>query len=463
MSRWLKLDRRQFVRSLALGAGAPLLAPLTERLVAQAWGQPQKRKRVAFVLEGQGFWEKHFTPVEFRAGMNPIKKLLDAPKEFTWPEALRPLEPYRQRMLIIDGLPNRVGQSQHTGGFAMLSCLPCARGIPEGHGPPGGPSIDQFIASGIGQASPHKSVLFGASAGAKVIDAKVFGAARERPEPHYTSPFLLWKRLFGSIGTAGQLAAAKRRFLFDSIRTDLKKLNANLAAPERVALDSYLAVMDDFESRQKQLQVIACDVPGEKPKDDGDPAKVAAIATEDKLQAMNEMAILALACGLTNVVGMSGSCGHGHGDVPSLGSRLPQLEGVKVGYYGHGPSDAGERARPIIHQFFTGMIARMASTLSGIKEAGGASIFDSMTIVYWNDNGHDHHDGKERCPIVLVGNAGGALRADGRFLRFGGNREGTTCIADLFCSVSTALGVPTDSFGKGGYERVTGPIPAVTA
>jgi hypothetical protein len=252
------------------------------------------------------------------------------------------------------------------------------------------------------------------------------------------------------------MAAAKRRFVFDSLRADLKVLDNSLAAPERIALESYLAVMNDFEERQKALSVIACNG-GAAPADSGDPSKVAAIPAEDKLQALNEMGALALACGLTNVVGMSGSCGHGHGDVPTF-SKLPALNGVKIGYYGHGPSDAGNVARPVLHRFFTGMIARAIQVLSNVREGQG-TVFDNTTIVYWNDNGQDHHDGKDRCPIVLIGNAGGGLKADGRFIRFGGPRKGTTCIADLFCSVATAMGAPTETFGKEGLEKVTGPIP----
>ena len=53
----------------------------------------------------------------------------------------------------------------------------------------------------------------------------------------------------------------------------------------------------------------------------------------------------------------------------------------------------------------------------------------------------------------------GALRADGRFLRY--SREGRNprrALADLFSTVATAVGAPTDDFGAGGVEEVEGPL-----
>jgi hypothetical protein len=122
-----------------------------------------------------------------------------------------------------------------------------------------------------------------------------------------------------------------------------------LAGAERATLDSYLAVMEDFEARQKNLQMITCNGIGASPKEDGDPAKVGALGTEDKLESMNDIGTLALACGLTNVTGMAGTVGHGHGDVAPMGRRLSAEAGFPVGYYGHGPSADGNRARPMNH------------------------------------------------------------------------------------------------------------------
>jgi hypothetical protein len=112
----------------------------------------------------------------------------------------------------------------------------------------------------------------------------------------------------------------------------------------------------------------------------------------------------------------------------------------------------------LCHSFNCGLLARMADALSAIKEGAG-TMFDSTVMLYTSDNGEQHHSDKGRWPLVLLGDAGGKLRVDGRFLRFPQRgQSGNRSMADLFCSIATACGVPTDAFGKGGNEPVRGPI-----
>jgi hypothetical protein len=117
----------------------------------------------------------------------------------------------------------------------------------------------------------------------------------------------------------------------------------------------------------------------------------------------------------------------------------------------------------MVHNFMSGLIARMMDVLSTIKE-GDRTIADNLVGIYTSDNGEMHHSKKERWPVVVVGTAGGKLKSDGRFIRFpkrGGS--GGRSLADLYCSIATAAGVPTDSFGKGGNEPVQGPIATLMA
>ena len=67
-------------------------------------------------------------------------------------------------------------------------------------------------------------------------------------------------------------------------------------------------------------------------------------------------------------------------------------------------------------------------------------------------------------PLALLGNAGGKLKVDGRYLRFPKfDAPGGRTLPDLYCSLATALGVPTSTFGMGGNEMVKGPIELLMA
>jgi hypothetical protein len=181
---------------------------------------------------------------------------------------------------------------------------------------------------------------------------------------------------------------------------------------------------------------------------------------EDRLDSMNEMAILAMICGLTNVVGFAVGCGNSHAYYPVYKriSKGTPWEAKGVGETGHEVRAVHGPCSDLVHNFNCGLLARMADALSAIKE-GDRTMFDNSVMLYTSDNAEQHHAEHGRWPVVVMGTGGGKLRADGRFLRWPQERQkGGRSMADLFCSISTACDVPTDSFGKGGNETVKGPI-----
>ena len=84
----------------------------------------------------------------------------------------------------------------------------------------------------------------------------------------------------------------------------------------------------------------------------------------------------------------------------------------------------------------------MVQTLTDTPEGNG-NMMDNTTIIFMNDNGEKHHSSKRRWPVIVIGNAGGNLRSDGRFVRFA---KGTP-LADFFVTLGDAAGVPLPGFG----------------
>jgi hypothetical protein len=457
-------SRRSFLERLGLGAGAVLLAPVAESLVAEARGAVPTRKRAIFFIHGNGLsYKASFTPPELRRDTDWSYPIVEGTKEYTWPTMLRSLARYRDRMLLVDGLPNspKSGASQHGTGYSALSNFAAAHGgSNEGGGRPGNITIDQFIANGIGATTRAKSVLYGASTRPAGVYARAFASGPERPEPHFQSPRLMFGDLFGGLvrdPSGLDRGAYKERVLIDGMRADIKRLEGALAGPERRKLEHYLAAVEDFEKRMKLAATLSCQTP---------PFTDATNTVEDRLEAMTELATLALVCGMTNVVGVSVGTGDSHTDFPKytrlhVGTRFEAEGGIHS--HGHSPDEVLGAAWDILHDFHATLIGRMADALAAIREGDGTAL-DNSVFVYLSDNGGIHHSKHERFPLVILGNAGGKLRSDGRFIRYPKKgTKGSRSLADLHCTIATACGVPTDSFGKGGNEPVTGPLEGILA
>lgn len=457
----MRPSRRSFLEKVGLGAGAALLGPIAQGLVSEALGQTPGRKRAIFFLHGNGLhYDWNFTPPEIRARDPKLQApVLDGGGAFTWPGMLKNLEAQRARMLLVDGLANELPKSQHSGGYGALSCFTAANNAANEYGgPPGNVTIDQFLADKLSAGQPVKSVLYGVTNGSRTVHPVISASGRERAEPHVMSPALLHTTLFGPLfADAGGVrrGAVKEARILEALRGDVKKLQGALAGPERRKLDHYLAAMEEYDRRQKAIGALACK-PGAAP---GDTSK---LTVEDRLELMTEMALLALTCGMTSVVGVSAGCGMSHQMFPGYqriaAGTMFAAEG-KVDGKGHDPREVQGPAMELIHNFHAGLLARMVAALSSIKEGDG-TLFDSTVMLYTSDNGEMHHSSKRRWPLVVIGDAGGKLKTGGRFLRYPAKgKEGARSLADFYCSLAHACGVPTDTFGQGGTEPVKGPLP----
>ena len=132
------LHRRQFLRDLGISAGAlPFLSGLPSITGAPA---PQKRQRLVIMFSPNGTLPNEFWPDQEGA-------------DFSFKTILKPLEAFKERMLILHGIANKVrgdGDSHMRGMSCLLTCDELLKGnIMGGGGNPAGwasnISIDQEI------------------------------------------------------------------------------------------------------------------------------------------------------------------------------------------------------------------------------------------------------------------------------------------------------------------------------
>lgn len=454
-------NRRKFLASLSLGAGASLLNPIAETLISEAQGQTPRRKLFVIFMTGNGIRATNvFTPKDQVPGDANSWSTIAPTKNYQWPAMMQALAPYRDRMLLIDGLTNEIGLSQHSAGYGALSGFNAAGGASSEYGgPPGGVTIDQFIANKIGQNTRLKSLLCGAGRYySKRAANVVFAAGPQKPVPFFINPQALFDYVYGPIVTDASgksLVATRQHVVLDSVRTDIKKLQANLATYEKTKLDDYLKAVDDFEKRMQIAVDPSCKMPP-SPLALGDTTPV-----EDIIDNVAAQATLALQCGMTNVVGIALGVGMSHQTYPDF-RRLAkgtqwEAEGAIPGY-GHDENDTQALADSIVNNYSATVLKTMADSLSAIK-VGDHTLFDDTVMLYMSDNAEAHHAGHKRWPLYVLGNAGGALKVDGSYRRYPTKGSpGYRSMMDFFCSIATAVGAPTTDFGKGGVETVTGPL-----
>lgn len=456
--------RRSFLSRHALGGAAALLSPMVGGFLREANGQTTTRKLALFYVFGTGFhpdWE--FVPNEFKA-QSPG---LSGPKDFTWPTAFAPLEKLRQRVLLVDGLKNNTKTESHGSGFAALSCVSDAA-APFDQRPKvaAGITIDQYVAEHLGKGTSFPSVRFGLrSFNWTPTRATVFAFGKDKPAEHIQDPILYHRTLFGKIvGGASPVQSKTDTLILDTIRADIRRVQGQLAGPEREKLGLYLGSIEELEKRQ--TAALKCGGVPAAPADMGQykschkSSCVGPRIPEDALESMMNMSLIAVLCGMTNVICVADGAPGAHGGQTRfrrihMGTQFESQGAVQQP--DHDGESTGKPKRQIVRRYQTGVLAQVANTLNGAK-VGDKTLFDQTTMLFMSENADDHHAPRKRWPLLLIGNAGGKLKVDGRYLHYGDR-----ALADLFSTMATALGRPTSDFGKGGATPIQGPLTEILA
>ena len=137
------LNRREMMQGMAAGAGVALGAPLLPGGLIASPTSNATPKRVVFFLQNQGFDPKTCIP----EGMNGSGSLAKA----KLPEPISALEPYKERLHIINGLHGMHTSATHSAFFGALGGYRGGDGVP-----PRAPTIDYALSKVLPQTLlPH--------------------------------------------------------------------------------------------------------------------------------------------------------------------------------------------------------------------------------------------------------------------------------------------------------------------
>jgi hypothetical protein len=465
----MRLHRRQLLRALGLGA-----------LVGPRWAVAQQREfptRVVFFVQPHGHvpssWQMSTGGARLTAfSEHPLGKL--AEPELS--EVLRPLFPWRDKVLAIDGLAHTAalesiaytvgrGGDVNNHNVAVASLLTGAR-VAQHSGSPctgGAISIDQLLGQRTVAGGRFASRVYGGDYVPNQTVAPFSFLGPSQATPLVKDPADAFTDLVGAqtpIDPRQSTLQRLRPSVLDSVSEEYRLVASRLDRQGRERLEGHRALVRDLELRLAQPEH-AC---------------VASFDGSDHktLQFMRLMR-MAFTCDLTRVMTYAApvpACPefdypanadvhatYAHASVPGAASC------------GQMYSPAAERAMTDLSVWYGRQVAFLVNELASVPEGNG-TLLDNTVVVWLTELGtptHQHH----RAFTVLIGGAQGYFKT-GRYLRYPdlydnpvpGNPADWPRVGPahnkLFISLLNALGQPDTSFGTTEATSLSGELISLT-
>jgi hypothetical protein len=263
------------------------------------------------------------------------------------------------------------------------------------------------------------------------------------------NPRLVYERLFRAAQPHDSIANGDKPLL-DLVLGDAKRLREKLGQHDQQKIDEYLESVRALEQRLDRAS--STDRRNWEPRAaveySGTLPSAIPESHQEHVQLMLDMIVLAFRADVTRVSTFM------FGNSVS-GTDFSFLDGVKGGHHHlshHQNEEANLRQYELIARWHISQLAYLLTRLRDIRE-GERSLLENTMVLFGSDlhdgNSHNPHN----LPIVLAGQAGGRIQT-GQRLKY----EKDTPLANLYVSMLTAMGVPTERFADS-----TGPLPGVLA
>lgn len=443
------LTRRESLKALGLSAGATFLQPILAQLEAQAAGKPLATKRFVFVVESNGVRPEQLAPSGITRKSRE-QKALNGPAEFvdvaltdrTLPFSLEPIQAWKDRVTIVQGLSGRVCGGGHSNNFGALGAFGAGRGVGGESMAILGETIDGALAKHLGGVFPHLGLGISKRLENNIVYS-ISAWAQNKALPILVNPANAYGTLFGSVaeGAASQEFAARNNIL-DFLKDEVRQAESRLAGPEREQFGAYLETFETLRDRQSKLNEIKHTLREQGPVVSD---KYKSAVETDRLDAQFDLGAAALICGLTNVLTLSSAAGVGDFDITFKGLGL-NIDKHSIGHGGTFQGKPWDELYNIIRRYHFDLIAGLCKKLEKVKEGDG-TMLDNTVIVYLSDGAEAHHSRCWEWPVVVIGNLGGKLRSN-RYIDYPGyGRKGHRTTANLYLTLLHLAGATRDTFG----------------
>lgn len=429
------LPRRTFLKGMGVVVGLPMLEAMTPAF-AKAGESAKAPMRLVFGYVPNGIEMKSWTP----GGVG---------RNFELPRILKPLEPFREDLLVLSGLAHRTGASKEAGDHARAGGTYLTGVHPKrttGADIEVGISVDQIAAQALGAKTRLPSLELGCEATRMVgsCDAGYSCAYQNSlawrtpstPMPPEINPRSVFERLYGSLESPLDAKAqaalnADRRSVLDYVNERTRRLVGSLGHNDRRKLDEYLTAIREIEKRIRHVEDENRRLTPEMDKPTGIPNDFA-----EHVRLMHDLLVVAL-----------------QSDITRFSTLLYSREGSNRAYPALGFTDGHH---PITHHryipdlvekvtkincYHLEQFAYFVGKLKSIQEGDG-TLLDHCMIVYGSSlsdgNRHSHED----LPVIILGRGNGKLNS-GRHLVY----DDQPPMTNLFLTLLDKLGVPTEKLG----------------
>jgi hypothetical protein len=449
-------------RLLLGGAGAAALLPWLEAFpggrIANAQAQSPIKRFMVFFYPGGVIREK-FWPTGTETN-------------FTMPYIMEPLAPYKDKLLIMDGLEQRnmldgFGHPHTRGMTGLLTGKATVQGpyaffLGGSTDFAGAASIDHMIGEKIGMGRRFPTLELGVlwptyGTGPSPQNTISYSGPGQPAQPT-ADPWKAFQRIFMGVGASSggteetALRVKRAQLVLDSASAEFNAIMPTVGVEDRQRLGEHLSRLSEIRSSLMAptgvgpscvppTNITAADTISYSTGGDGSHQTIAAAASNRMptiSRQMIDMAVMSLACDLTRVATIQ------YTDAASRAS-FPWLKyNENHHFYQH---DGGFQMQPCadIARFFYEELAYLLKRLSETKE-GDKTLLDSTAVLLCSEVGdppsHDH----KRIPFILCGSGGGSFKT-GRYLNFGGKPH-----HGLLVSLLNAFDVPSTSIGDAKYN-----------
>ncbi len=432
------LSRRTFLRGMGVGLSLPLLDSMlpAQTPLAKTAANPQVRMGLCFMPHGGVM--ANWTPAEEGAlKLSPI---------------LAPLEPYKDRVVVVSNLFHRMAGPQgpgDNGGDHTRCPAVFLNGVhpkrTDGADIYAGTTIDQIAARKIGQDTLLPSLELAIEDYSGLVGSCDVGFSctymntiswrtPTNPLPMEINPRVVFDRMFGDGATREERLQRieTQRSILDAVTGEISRLRGTLGSNDRNRLAEYLDTIREIERRiqfsEKQSSNSNLAVPASP---SGIPENY-----EEHTKLMFDLMTLAFQTDITRISTFMMAREVSYRTFPQLG--------ISEAFHPASHHQNNATRLEVLSKINTYHVTLLAYFLDRLKNTpdGDGTLLDHSLVLYGsamsNSNIHNHGP----LPVLVAGGAAGKMKG-GRHIK---TPEGTP-MANLLMSILDKAGVPQDSVG----------------
>ena len=436
------IHRREILKGMLAGLSVPLgtgLLPGVAQAAGKVAANPAGLKRIIFFLQNQGFDPATCVPEGMKSSGSLAKVKL--------PEPVSALEPYKERLHIINGLHGLHTSPSHSAFFGALGGYRGSDGVP-----PSAPTIDYALSKVLPETLlPHLCIGMDSMENmtTKPTIANLSASGAGQPIFMHSNPNHLYQMLYGGIAQGGiRKQHEAQSSMFDRIEQLAEAKGRALRGINKQRYGQYVQGFNDINGLRERLGKVSDHLRKYAPTVDGRYNRPE--FETDWHDVLLDLGISALKSGITNTL----TIGSGRGEI------FGAWKGLGIEQQGHNLGHMKQPGNPIwikIRQYNSRMLVKLMEELESIPEGSG-TMMDNTLIVYTSNNGSAQHTNGATWPVMLLGNCNGAFRS-GRFTQLDGKRP----INALYSTLLQAAGVESDRFNMSEkmaakFDSGTGPL-----